>query len=128
MGQSYTVLVVDDSPFVFKAVKKALEPEGFQFMDQAFNGQECLERIAQQIPDLIILDITMPVMDGLKFMRIARQRGHEQPIIFFTGHGTEQLKREVEAMGAADLLMKPNFLTLELSIRKHMNSSESHSF
>jgi DNA-binding response OmpR family regulator len=62
----------------------------------------------------------MPVMDGLKFMKEARERGYSQPIIFFTGHGTEQLKNEVRKLGASDLLMKPNFLMLELAIRKHM--------
>jgi len=68
----------------------------------------------------------MPVMDGLKFMKIARERGHSQPIIFFTGHGTEQLKKEVRELGAADLLMKPNFLMLELAIRKHMTGSNGN--
>lgn len=90
----------------------------------ASNGEEALQILEENQIDCVVSDIKMPVMDGLKFMQIARQRGHEQPIIFFTGHGTEQLKREVEALGAADLLMKPNFLMLELSIRKHMNSSE----
>jgi CheY-like chemotaxis protein len=118
------LLLIDDEIELSESMAELLEEEAENIFI-ASNGEEALKILEQNRIDCVVSDIKMPVMDGLKFMRIARQRGHEQPIIFFTGHGTEQLKREVEALGAADLLMKPNFLMLELSIRKHMNSSES---
>lgn len=118
------LLLIDDEIELSESMAELLEEEAENIFI-ASNGEEALKILEQNRIDCVVSDIKMPVMDGLKFMRIARQLGHEQPIIFFTGHGTEQLKREVEALGAADLLMKPNFLMLELSIRKHMNSSES---
>jgi FixJ family two-component response regulator len=57
------------------------------------------------------------------FWEEMRERGFDQPIIFFTGHGTEQLKKEVRELGATDLLMKPNFLMLEFAIKRHMANS-----
>lgn len=118
------LLLIDDEPELSESMAELLEDEAKEIFI-ACNGEEALKILEQNKIDCVVSDIKMPVMDGLKFMKIARQRGHEQPIIFFTGHGTEQLKREVEALGAADLLMKPNFLMLELSIRKHMNGTEA---
>lgn len=66
MDQIVKVLVIDDSPMVFKAVKKALEPEGFDLIGQAFNGQEGLDMVNQLKPDIVVLDITMPIMDGIQ--------------------------------------------------------------
>lgn len=116
------LLLIDDEIELSESMAELLEDEAKEIFI-ATNGEEALQILEKNKIDCVVSDIKMPVMDGLKFMQIARQRGHEQPIIFFTGHGTEQLKREVEELGAADLLMKPNFLMLELSIRKHMNSS-----
>jgi CheY-like chemotaxis protein len=115
------LLLIDDEEELSESMKELLEDEAQQIF-LASNGEEALTILEQHKIDCVVSDIKMPVMDGLKFMRIARERGHIQPIIFFTGHGTEQLKREVRELGAADLLMKPNFLMLELAIRKHMAS------
>ena len=118
------LLLIDDEAELSESMKELFVDEA-QEIFIANNGQEALEILASNDIDCVVSDIKMPVMDGLKFMKIARERGHSQPIIFFTGHGTEQLKKEVRELGAADLLMKPNFLMLELAIRKHMASPES---
>lgn len=116
------LLLIDDECELSQSMKELLEDEAREIFI-ANNGQEALHILENYDIHCVVSDIKMPVMDGLKFMRVARERGHSQPIIFFTGHGTEQLKREVEALGAADLLMKPNFMMLELAIRRHMTSS-----
>ncbi len=113
------ILIIDDERSIRRALREIFEFENFE-VEEAENGKEGVDKVLSTHFDIIFCDIKMPVMDGLNFLRIARERGHEQPIIFFTGHGTEQLKREVRELGAADLLMKPNFLMLELAIRKHM--------
>jgi CheY-like chemotaxis protein len=115
------LLLIDDEIELSESMKELLEEEA-HLIFIAGNGDEALSVLEKHTVDCIVSDIKMPVLDGLKFMQIARSRGHKQPIIFFTGHGTEQLKKEVQALGAADLLMKPNFLMLELAIRKHMAS------
>lgn len=113
------LLLIEDEQELSESMKELLEDEAKQIFI-ANNGAEALNIIEENKIDCIVSDIKMPVMDGLKFMKIARERGYDMPIIFFTGHGTEQLKKEVRELGATDLLMKPNFLMLELSIRKHM--------
>ena len=115
------LLLIDDELELSESMKELLEEEA-QNIFVATNGKEALSILEEHEIDCVVSDIKMPVMDGLTFMQLARERGHKQPIIFFTGHGTEQLKTEVRELGAADLLMKPNFLMLELSIRKHMRS------
>lgn len=114
------LLLIEDEPELSESMKELLEEEAEQIFI-ANNGAEALEIIENQKIDCIVSDIKMPVMDGLKFMEIARKRGYAQPIIFFTGHGTDELKRQVRELGASDLLMKPNFLLLEVTIRKHMS-------
>ena len=118
------LLLIDDEVELSQSMKELLEDEA-KHIFIANNGEEALSILEKNNIHCVVSDIKMPVMDGLKFMRIARERGHSQPIIFFTGHGTEQLKKEVRELGAADLLMKPNFLMLELSIRKHMLNSDN---
>ncbi|MCM2351179.1 MAG: response regulator [Bacteriovoracaceae bacterium] len=115
------LLIIDDEIELSESMRELFEEEAHEIFT-ACNGEEALRILDENPIDCVVSDIKMPVMDGLKFMKIARERGHAQPIIFFTGHGTEQLKDEVKDLGAADLLMKPNFLMLELAIRKHMAS------
>jgi DNA-binding response OmpR family regulator len=115
------LLLIDDEAELSQSMKELFEDEAQQIFI-ASNGEEALSILAENAIDCVVSDIKMPIMDGLKFLKAARERGFIQPIIFFTGHGTEQLKREVRELGAADLLMKPNFMMLELAIRKHMAS------
>lgn len=114
------LLLIDDETELSESMKELLEEEAEEIFIAA-NGEEALQILTEQKIDCIVSDIKMPVMDGLRFMKVARERGHQQPIIFFTGHGTDQLKHELRRLGATDLLMKPNFLMLELAIRKHMS-------
>lgn len=114
------LLLIDDEYELSESMKELFEEDADEIFI-ANNGEEALSIMQEQKIDCVVSDIKMPVMDGLKFMKTARERGFEQPIIFFTGHGTEQLKREVRALGATDLLMKPNFYMLQLAIKKHLD-------
>ncbi|HBE78562.1 MAG TPA: two-component system response regulator [Firmicutes bacterium] len=107
MAQTCNVLVVDDSPMVFKAVKRALEPEGFQVMDQAFNGQEGLEKIAVLNPDVIILDVTMPIMDGIQTAEALFQRNPTAKVIMLSAMGDDDLTSKAKRMGVKLFLTKP---------------------
>jgi two-component system chemotaxis response regulator CheY len=107
MAQTCKVLVVDDSPMVFKAVKRALEPEGFQVMDQAFNGQEGLEKIAALNPDVIILDVTMPIMDGIQTAEVLFQRNPTAKVIMLSAMGDDDLMSKAKRIGVKLFLTKP---------------------
>ncbi len=118
------LLLIDDEVELSASMKELFEDEAHEIFT-AQNGLEALQIMEKVRIDCVVTDIKMPGMDGITFMQIARERGHEQPVIFFTGHGSEQLRQEVKELGAAELYTKPNFLMLELAIRKHMTSSSS---
>jgi CheY-like chemotaxis protein len=110
------LLIVDDEVDLSVNMKELLEDEAHNIFI-ANNGEEGLEILRSQKIDCVVSDVKMPVMDGLKFIEKARQLGMNMPFIFYTGHGSAELKRLAHDLGAMDLLTKPNFLNLELAVR-----------
>ncbi len=102
---SKTVLVVDDEARLVTLVKAYLEQAGFQVVT-AKNGREALFLARQEKPDLILLDIMMPEMDGHEFMRIHRQE-RPTPIILLTARVEEDDKIIGLELGADDYVTKP---------------------
>lgn len=113
------LLIVDDEIDLSENMKELLEDEASHIFI-ANNGQEGLEILKTQKIDCVVSDVKMPVMDGLKFIEQARLLGLNMPFIFYTGHGSAELKRQARDLGAMDLLTKPNFLSLELAVRGAM--------
>lgn len=111
---SQLILVVDDEAGLIKVVRGYLEQEGYQVVT-ASNGREALFVSRDQKPDLIILDLMMPEMDGLDFMREYR-RESDTPIIALTARIDEMDKVLGLEMGADDYVTKP-FSTRELVAR-----------
>jgi two-component system chemotaxis response regulator CheY len=107
MNQGIKVLVIDDSPFISKAVKKAVEPEGFEVIGQAFNGREGLEMINQSQPEIIILDVTMPVMDGLETAENIYRKNPNAKVIMLSAMGDEKLVESAKRIGVKRFLNKP---------------------
>ncbi len=101
------VLVIDDSPFIFKAIKKALTPKGFEVVDNASNGQIGLEMVQKYSPDIITLDVTMPVMDGIETARELLKLGYSSKIIMLSAMGDEALIEEAKSLGIQHFLSKP---------------------
>ena len=103
---SGTILVADDDVDIRDILKDSLANLGARIIIAA-NGQECLSRIETDAPDLILLDIEMPIRNGLQILQELRQRGSESPVIMITAYGT--IERAVEAMkhGAYDFITKP---------------------
>jgi two-component system, chemotaxis family, chemotaxis protein CheY len=107
MGDSFKVLVIDDSPFIFKAVKKALEPNGFIMVGHAENGKIGLEMYDQFKPDIITLDVTMPVMDGLETAKNLHSQNSKVKIIMLSAMGDEDLMSQARAFGVKNFISKP---------------------
>ena len=107
MDQAYKVLVIDDSPMIYKAVKRAIEPEGFQVVDHASNGQEGLEKIDLLKPDLIVLDVTMPIMDGIETAKVSFQKNPSAKVIMLSAMGDEELMSQAKQIGIKIFLTKP---------------------
>src|SRR5262245_13665954 len=102
------ILIVDDEPFNVDYLEQELEDLGYETISAA-DGQEALEKVAAEAPDLILLDVMMPVMDGFTACRILK--GNEGtrliPIVIMTAlDGIEDRIKGIEA-GADDFLIKP---------------------
>ena len=108
MATRLTVLTVDDAKTVRLLVAKALEPFDCEVTEAAngFNGFFAIERAR---PDLILLDISMPVMDGLEMLRRLKITPQIAaiPVIMLTSRADHAIIPELAGMGARDTLMKP---------------------
>ena len=109
------IFVVDDEPNIRLTLKIALQKESFEVI-QCSNGQEALEKLNTEKPDLIILDFNMPVMDGFEFLGIIRKHNYNIPVIFLSDYADVETRIEGLNLGADDYLGKP-FSTKELIAR-----------
>lgn len=108
------VLVVDDEPRMIGFIRMNLELEGYQVLE-AHNGLEALEIIRTQLPDLVLLDVMMPELDGFETLRMLREFS-SIPVIMLTAKGEEDDKVYGLELGADDYVTKP-FGSRELSSR-----------
>ncbi len=101
-------LVVDDSKVVRKVARKMLESHGFA-VDEAEDGQQALDACRRKIPDMVLLDWNMPVMDGLTCVKLIRKEfGTDKPIVVFcTTHNDFKFIEEAMQAGANEYVMKP---------------------
>lgn len=107
MGQLKKVLVIDDSPFIYKAVKRAVEPEGFQVIGNAPNGRVGLQMVEKYQPDVITLDITMPLMDGIETAKALFEKEPKAKVVMLSAMGDEKLIDEAKSIGVRCFLSKP---------------------
>ena len=105
------VLIIDDEKAVRDAISKALKNEGYQLL-YAENGQEGLEILKKEQPTLIFLDLKMPVMDGIAFLKKIKPK-HDDPyqIVVITGHGEDKDINKCYKLGATSFLRKPLSMT-----------------
>lgn len=99
------ILVAEDEPYVSKMYETKFELEG-QEVVIAHNGKEALELAKQTNPDIILSDIIMPVMDGLKMLEELRLSGSQIPVIMLTNIGQEDAVTKALALGAKDYIIK----------------------
>ena len=112
-----TVLIVDDDPFGIIQLQTLLKDSGYELVT-ASDGASALETVRRQPPDIILLDIVMPKMDGYETCRRLKENGNSEniPIIFLSGlHSTEEKINAFEA-GGVDYITKP-FSEKEVLIR-----------
>lgn len=112
------ILVVDDEKPISDIIKFNLEKEGYEVVT-AFDGEEALEKVEEENPDLIVLDVMLPKIDGLEVVREVRKT-HSMPIIMVTAKETEIDKVLGLELGADDYVTKP-FSNRELVARVKAN-------
>jgi two-component system chemotaxis response regulator CheB len=110
------VLVVDDSAFMRIAISNVLKKAGIEVVDTAKNGKEALEKTLKLKPDIVTLDINMPVMDGLTALKLIMEK-KPTPVIMLSALTKEGARETFEALklGAVDFIAKPSSLTYDLT-------------
>jgi two-component system KDP operon response regulator KdpE len=104
-SRKYRILVVDDERRMVGFIRLNLEQDGFEVVE-AYNGTEALERLRDSLPDLILLDVMMPDIDGFEVLRTIREVS-QVPVIMLTAKGEEDDKVKGLELGADDYITKP---------------------
>lgn len=124
-----TVLVIDDQMELRTLFQRVLEHGGYHVI-AAEGGKEALRATEAWIPDLILLDLAMPDIDGLEFLRTVRQRSGWQnvPVIVLSGMFSAEQIATARELGACDQLVKGQFTTRDLRARvaQFLPPSPSH--
>lgn len=106
----HTILIIDDEKDIRTALTGILEDEGYQVLN-AESGADGIECVRQEVPDLILLDIWMPGMDGLETLEKLKAQFPQLTVIMISGHGTIETAVRATKLGAFDFIEKP--LSLE---------------
>lgn len=103
------VMIVDDEFYFREALKISLpwKELGFDICGEAKNGKDALEKVGDLKPDIIIVDINMPIMDGLEFVQNIREKGINSKIIILTGHSEFNYARQAVQLGVHNYILKP---------------------
>jgi PAS domain S-box-containing protein len=109
------ILAIDDEPVIRDSIASYLEDSGFNVL-QAGDGKEGLSLFREQAPDLILLDLRMPEMDGLAFLETLQQEASDTPVIVVSGTGVLQDAIEALRAGAHDFVTKP---ILDMAVLEH---------
>src|ERR671933_2610716 len=100
------ILVIDDEAAIRESLKMTLEYEGYEFIGAA-TGQEGLALAERETPDLVLLDVKMPGMDGIEVLERLRNMNDALPVVVISGHGTISTAVEATKKGAFDFIEKP---------------------
>lgn len=101
------IMLVDDAAFMRMMIKDTLTKNGFTNIIEANNGQVAVNEYASEHPDLVIMDITMPVMDGLEALKAIRGSDPNANIIMCSAMGQEAMVVDALKQGAKDFIVKP---------------------
>jgi CheY-like chemotaxis protein len=101
-----SILIVDDSPAIRHPLRTAFEDISGWEVGEAANGREAIDKARELNPDLIVLDLAMPVMNGLQAAPVLRRMRPTVPIILFTLYGSKFLEREALSAGVTAVVSK----------------------
>lgn len=102
-----TIMIVDDAAFMRMMLKDILTKNGYAVVGEAENGALSVDRYVELKPDLTIMDITMPEMDGLQAVKEIRKRDTQARIIMCSAMGQQAMVIEAIQAGAKDFVVKP---------------------
>jgi CheY-like chemotaxis protein len=101
-----SILAVDDSAFILGILKNILQDTGYK-LTCVTSGNDALKFLQNHYPDMFILDIEMPKIDGYELAKKIKEKGHKAPIIFLTANATKEYVIQAVDVGAVDFIVKP---------------------
>lgn len=102
----FNVLLVDDEEELVNALAERLQLRGLN-TEIALNGEQALQIVQDRVPDVMVLDLRMPGIDGLEVLRRIKKAHHQIEVIVLTGHGSEKDREIALRLGAFEYLQKP---------------------
>ncbi|PYX69614.1 MAG: hypothetical protein DMG78_21485 [Acidobacteria bacterium] len=111
---SHTILIVDDSLFIREALCKFFEQDDFDVCGEAENGKEAIDKAQELHPDLILLDLSMPVMNGLEATRILKRMMPEVPVIIYSAFADSSTEKAARSAGVNALVSKSENISVLL--------------
>jgi two-component system, chemotaxis family, chemotaxis protein CheY len=101
------VLIVDDLAFIKIVLRDIIEKAGFRVVGEASNGEQAISMYQDKRPDVVLMDITMPGMDGITALKKIREIDQEARVIICSALGQQQLIVQAIQLGAKDFIVKP---------------------
>lgn len=101
------ILIVDDAAFMRMMIKENLKKAGFTEFSEAGNGEEALKKYESENPDLVLLDITMPIMDGITALKEIKTKDPSSKVVMCSAMGQDSMVIEAIKLGALDFIVKP---------------------
>ena len=114
-----TVLIVDDSRTSRRILKDILDRAGYQVAGEAVNGKEGFDEFVKLKPDIVTLDITMPVMDGIDCLKLIKRNNPNAKVVMITAAGQKEKMMEAVKLGAAEFVSKPFVEETVIEALKH---------
>lgn len=104
---SKRILIVDDAAFMRMMIKDILSKNGYEVVGEAENGLKAIEKYKELTPDLVLMDITMPEMDGIEAVKRIKEINNEAKIVMCSAMGQQAMVIESIQSGARDFIVKP---------------------
>ena len=101
------ILLVDDAAFMRKVIKDTLSKAGYTDLHEAVDGADAVEKFNELKPDLVLMDITMPNMDGLEALKAIRAKDSGANVVMCSAMGQESMVMDAVRSGAKDFIVKP---------------------
>jgi two-component system, chemotaxis family, chemotaxis protein CheY len=111
---SHTILIADDSLFIREALCKFFEQQDFSVCGEAENGKEAIDKAQELHPDLILLDLSMPVMNGLEATRVLKRMMPEVPVIMYSAYADSSTEKAARSAGVRALVSKSENISVLL--------------
>lgn len=114
-----SVLIVDDSRTSRRVLRDILERTGYNIVGEAVNGQEGFNEFVKLKPDIVTLDITMPVMDGIECLKLIKKNDPKAKVVMITAAGQKDKMMEAVKIGATEFVAKPLVEETVIEALKH---------